>query len=382
MDYKFIILNNTNDICFVDDDILMNDSSINFYEYMYVLFKIIMILFFSFGITFSWGGYLCYQMVNDLENVLKYDPSSLDFINYTYKAVEISSTYKTANKNSTNDTAIDHVLLEDDKDDDEDNDDDTDKDDKDGEDKDDEDKLGSQIILEMTPGGYVFLYYVNGIFRYWANSCNLIKYNYLETVARIYVNFFDCTYLFYDNCDDLYENNINPNNILEKQLNTNNNNNTNTNTNNCFYSKSNNGVVEKKTIDIKTNRYKYYGTIEEFFKKIKNNENELTYIGYNNNDIFVHNVTFSRCEFLDNKLLFQDNEINLDNKNINLYNVNLYNVNDMNFHKMCIDFSSKFFHISKINNDLNNDLNNDFKAKKQKLNDYSWTDFKNMFSYN
>jgi hypothetical protein len=37
------LLNNTNDMCLVNDEILMNNSYINYYEYMYVLFKIIMI---------------------------------------------------------------------------------------------------------------------------------------------------------------------------------------------------------------------------------------------------------------------------------------------------------------------------------------------------
>ena len=56
----------------------------------------------------------------------------------------------------------------------------------------------SNIIVENTPIGYVAMRYnqAEAGFEYWTNKT--ISYSYLETVARRYVNIFNCTELYID----------------------------------------------------------------------------------------------------------------------------------------------------------------------------------------
>jgi hypothetical protein len=151
--------------------------------------------------------------------------------------------------------------------------------------------LGNKYIKETTPCGIVILTYNNeyNSFDYYCKKSNSVGFNYLEVVSRIYVVNFGCKSIYSDNYDNLvmlYNMKYGITNINYNVDNDANNAN-NSNNSNVFFVKK---VASKKSdlLTFVSNKYKYKGTIDEFYNYCK--INGLT-ICYNENDNENENET-------------------------------------------------------------------------------------------
>lgn len=345
---------------YCDNDV----HSENFNIYLnigYLIINSIVILSVSLCISVFWGGLILNHIRNEFNTLLDNDSYSFSFIDYNYKGVDFFVDYR--NVNAVQDISSNYNLEE----------------------------LSSCIAVDLTPGGYVILYYKDNLFYYWAENSNQIKYNYLETVARLYVNFYKCTNLFYDNCDDVYNcvtnNNVNKNNILNRVDKNSNkkNNKKNEELNACFYSKSkaiSRDVSKNEYVDIKTNVYKYRGNISSFFNINSLDKLVLKYIGdYNPGDnSFNHNIQPIYCEFDkdDNRLYIDNSLIDISNNiTSDIYFVNdvssIYNSNDR-FIRDCYYFNTRFYKLVNLSKEF---VEIEKKLEENTDSKISWKDYKN-----
>lgn len=339
------------------------DDNFNIYLNVgYLIINSIVILSVSLSIAVILGGLILNKIRSEFNTILDNDSHSFSFIDYNYKGVDFLVDYK--NLNAEQDISSSYNLEE----------------------------LSSYIAVDLTPGGYVILYYKDDSFYYWAENSNQIKYNYLETVARLYVNFYKCTNLFYDNCDDLYNcitnNNVNINNIVNK-VNKNNdkkNDKKNERLNACFYSKPkaiSSDISKNEYIDVKTNLYKYRGNISSFFYINNLDKLVLKYIGdYNVGDnSFNYNIEAIYCKFdeLDNRLQIDTSVIDISSNNTtsDIYFVNdvssIYNSNDR-FIRECYYFNTRFYKLVNLSKEF---VEIEKKLEENTDNKISWKDYKN-----
>jgi len=141
--------------------------------------------------------------------------------------------------------------------------------------------LGNKYIKESTPCGIVILTYNNeyNSFDYYCKKSNSIGFNYLEVVSRIYVVNFDCKTIYSDNYDNLIKlynikygitNEDDPNlkNLDQAKSDT------------VFFTKKNyssnssnssNSSKKSNAYNFVSNKYKYKGSIDDFYNYSKNN---------------------------------------------------------------------------------------------------------------
>ena len=158
-------------------------------------------------------------------------------------------------------------------------------------------KLQNSFIKIYTKFGNILMYYDydNTSFNYYAKKNNTFTFDYLDAVARIYVVKYNCKNLYYDNFENLYFKNNNDNH------NDNDDDNNDNKKTSVFY-KSKLFKNKKSNIQFKSNKYKYKGTIEFFYKKCKYynysikintnldfSNNIITYTDISNNNLLLSN---------------------------------------------------------------------------------------------
>ena len=138
--------------------------------------------------------------------------------------------------------------------------------------------LKNKFIKQDTPRGSVLINYdyKNDSFNYCCKTSNEIPFEYLDVVSRIYVVKYNCKKLYTNKYDSLFSNDDNLNADHDDNGTANTDGNTDGNNNgkkiSIFYSRKSSS--SKKNLNnlnnnIKSNKYKYKGTIKAFFNKCK-----------------------------------------------------------------------------------------------------------------
>ena len=291
MNYTF-----NNQICLIEYTI----DTIDTIDYIYNI-KNIFLLFMYIGtsilLSFIFASIIHYNIKKELILLIKNNPYEYDFIDYSYKAIDLN--------NILSETHIE----------------------------------SKYISIDLTPKGYVIIYYNKDTnnFCYYNDNNTLLKYNYLETVARQYTHYYKINNIFHDNTD-ISNTNISNTNISNINI-------SNINNNDIFYNKKNKTTRNSSTNQTIKNSYKYLGKISSYFKELDNNHLNLKFIGYldTKQDIYKNTEDQIYCEYKNNQLNtnFSDNHTTLiDFSNIDISNMYIDNPRD---HYKCINYSTKFF---------------------------------------
>lgn len=314
-----------NQICLLGDTIYTTDSTytIDIFYNIKNLFLLCMYIGTSILLSFIFASAIHYSIKKELVLLIKNTPYNYDFIEYSYKAVDIS--------NTLSNTPIETKY----------------------------------ISIDLTPKGYVIMYYNKDTnnFCYYNDNNTLLKYSYLEAVARQYTYYYKINNIFHE-YNDICTNDISTNDIS-----------TNTNTNDIFYNKKNKTTRISDTNETIKNSYKYLGKISSYFKEIEEQQLNLKYIGYldTKQDIYKDTEDQLYCEYKDNQLYtnFSYSHTTLiDFSNIDISNMYIDNPED---HYKCINYSTKFF----MSIDLCKELVNFEKELEEKKN-ITWESFKKI----
>lgn len=216
--------------------------------------------------------------------------------------------------------------------------------------------LKNKYIIYNTSYGDIILYYSfdNSSFNYYAKSSNLIPFNYIDVVSRIYVCEYDCKKIYIDNYDNILKDEDESDESDESDQDKDKKNGDQKSS--IFYSNPKTKSVEKSNIEnYISNKYKYEGTINEFKKKYKN----ALIIKSNSESYLINDI--SNC--LDTTFtLYKQKK------------------NDINLSDLCNNDLKNY--VSKVMTDINNDnyqiysdYESDTELDNKKL---SFKDFKNM----
>ena len=158
--------------------------------------------------------------------------------------------------------------------------------------------LQNKYLKQQTPKGEIILKYnnLNSSFDYYCKKSNLIDFCYLDVVSRIYVVKNNCKKIYFDNFDN-YEM-IKDFNCREEETlseNARNENARNENAskniepNNIFYNgKANKANKSNETIEYISNKYKYKGTIEEFYSYCEEKKYKIVYNNLEDTSIYTY----------------------------------------------------------------------------------------------
>ena len=167
--------------------------------------------------------------------------------------------------------------------------------------------LKYKYIKQETKKGEVLMNYdcKNKSFNYYCKKANMIPFNYLDVVSRIYVVKYDCKNLYIDN----YENNniFEEENIDDKNNDNNNNNTANNKSNSIFF--SNKKKTSKKIDNYNANKYKYKGTIDFFIKKCKTKKYKINNLNVFDKENFLMNDFF--INIIDNEYINFDSSLDI-----------------------------------------------------------------------
>lgn len=276
-----------NQICTLED---------NFYNFKNIFLTCIYIGS-SIFLSFIFASAIHYNIKQELILLMENNPYEYDFIEYSYKAIDISYI-------ST------EIQIE-----------------------------NNYISIDLTPKGYVIMYYNqdNNYFCYYNDNNTLLKYSYLEAVARQYTQYYKIDNIFIqDNQQD---------NQQDKEREINQDKQSKDNQDNIFYNKKNKTHRVNDNKQIIKNTYKYLGKINNFFREIQDKQLNLKYIGYldTNRESYQDIEQQIYCEYKDNQLNtnFSDNHtILIDFSNIDISNIYIDNPRD---HYKCINYNTKFF---------------------------------------
>jgi hypothetical protein len=155
--------------------------------------------------------------------------------------------------------------------------------------------LKYKFLKHNSPKGEIIMNYnhLYSSFDYYCKKSNIIEFSYLDVVSRIYVVKNNCKNIYIDKCencdyglvnelDDDASGDVIEEKAEEKEKEK-------EKENSIFYNKSNNKVNCHDSTDYVSNKYKYKGTIEEFYTYCEtNNYNDLL----ENNDPNL-SITFS-----------------------------------------------------------------------------------------
>ena len=181
--------------------------------------------------------------------------------------------------------------------------------------------LKYKFLKHNTPKGEIIMNYnhLYSCFDYYCKKSNIIEFSYLDVVSRIYVVKNNCKNIYIDKCENCDYSLVNDAalepveeaDVLEEadvieeadvleDVN---------NKNECsiFYNKLNNNIKPNESNDYVSNKYKYKGTIEEFYSYCESNKYKIHY-----NDLLEasdtnYSITFSidkdedNCAFTNNK---------------------------------------------------------------------------------
>lgn len=151
------------------------------------------------------------------------------------------------------------------------------------------DKLDTEnsCVCESTPDGLVFMKYnkKNEYFDWWGDNKN-VKYIYLETVSRKYVNVFECSSFYIDRNEDLKKQKEQNKILEEKEKEKEKENEEVDSDDDLFVKLKPNEKVKPKNKEIKAaingNNYKYKGKIKDFkmlktYKKKQNVKKKIDF---------------------------------------------------------------------------------------------------------
>ena len=134
--------------------------------------------------------------------------------------------------------------------------------------------LKYKFLKHATPKGEIIMNYNHLCcsFDYYCKKSNIIEFSYLDVVSRIYVVKNGCKNIYIDkseNCDYGLVNDDEEVEEVEEVVKE--------KENSIFYNKSNNKVKSHETTDYVSNKYKYKGTIEEFYSYCESNKYKIHY---------------------------------------------------------------------------------------------------------
>ena len=280
----------------------------------------------SLGIGFGYTALVHYKLKQEFIILLEKDPYGYDFIDYSYKAIDVS------NNSQYN---IEEIKEE-------------------------------HIVIDLTPKGYTILYYnhLDNAFCFYNDNNRVLKYNYLETVARQYTEFYKIPDIFYDQEKQQQEQQKEEQEQEEeiKQQ------------DNIFYNKKSKTSRISEIETTQKNSYKYLGKIADYFKLLEEKRLNLKYIGYLSTDTNEYIVTRETiyCE----------------------YKNSILNTNFSDSHYKLIDFSNTTIKNLYIDNGLDNYTSTNYNTKffktvdlckelviieenKEDKENISWSTFKN-----
>ena len=138
--------------------------------------------------------------------------------------------------------------------------------------------LKYKFLKHATPKGEIIMNYnhLSCSFDYYCKKSNIIEFSYLDVVSRIYVVKNNCKNIYIDKCDncdyglvndaeEVLEEDVDKEDVIKKKE--------------CsiFYNKSNKKVKSHESTDYVSNKYKYRGTIEEFYSYCESNKYKIHY---------------------------------------------------------------------------------------------------------
>ena len=157
--------------------------------------------------------------------------------------------------------------------------------------------LKYKFLKHTTPKGEIIMNYNHLCcsFDYYCKKSNIIEFSYLDVVSRIYVVKNGCKNIYIDkseNCDyglvnddeELEEDEEVEEVVKEEEKEK---------ENSIFYNKSNNKVKSHETTDYVSNKYKYKGTIEEFYSYCESNKYKIHYSDLLETSDTTCSITFS-----------------------------------------------------------------------------------------
>ena len=188
--------------------------------------------------------------------------------------------------------------------------------------------LNIKFFKYQTNFGNIIMNYdfKNNSFNYYSKKSNIIPFEYLDVISRMYVVKYECKNIYTFNDNDNYNDNYNDNNnhndndIWHEVNNHDVDNQEIDNKNSVFYKKENN-LSQSKSKKYYSNKYKYKGTIKDFIDKV-NNYNFKYYdyttieqiydISSSNNLLFylVHNK-FDNFDYIDDEPIIKDEKENI-----------------------------------------------------------------------
>jgi hypothetical protein len=157
--------------------------------------------------------------------------------------------------------------------------------------------LKYKFLKHNTPKGEIIMSYNHlcNNFDYYCKKSNVIDFNYLDVVARIYVVKNDCKHIYVDKCEN-YDYGLDVDDSVDDSVVdsvTTNDDATKKKESAIFYNKSNNNVKSCESIDYVSNKYKYKGTIEEFYSYCTSNNYKIHYNDLLENSNTNYCITFS-----------------------------------------------------------------------------------------
>ena len=157
--------------------------------------------------------------------------------------------------------------------------------------------LKYNFLKHNSPKGEIIMNYnhLYSSFDYYCKKSNIIEFSYLDVVSRIYVVKNNCKNIYIDKCENCDYGLVNEldddtsgdaDAVEEKEKEK-------EKENSIFYNKSNNKVNCRDSIDYVSNKYKYKGTIEEFYTYCETNNYKIHYSDLLENSDPNLSITFS-----------------------------------------------------------------------------------------
>jgi hypothetical protein len=164
--------------------------------------------------------------------------------------------------------------------------------------------LKYKFLKHNSPKGEIIMNYnhLYSSFDYYCKKSNIIEFSYLDVVSRIYVVKNNCKNIYIDKCEncdyglvDELDDDASGDAVIEEKekAEEKEKEKEKEKENSIFYNKSNNKVNCRETTDYVSNKYKYKGTIEEFYTYCETNNYKIHYSDLLENSDPNLSVTFS-----------------------------------------------------------------------------------------
>jgi hypothetical protein len=161
--------------------------------------------------------------------------------------------------------------------------------------------LKYKFLKHNSPKGEIIMNYnhLYSSFDYYCKKSNIIEFSYLDVVSRIYVVKNNCKNIYIDKCENCDYGLVNEldddasGDVIEEKAEEKEKEKEKEKENSIFYNKSNNKVNCNDSTDYVSNKYKYKGTIEEFYTYCETNNYKIHYNDLLENSDPNLSITFS-----------------------------------------------------------------------------------------